>query len=92
MNFLVDAQLPRRMTAWLTSRLATRDDAAQIQAIYAPYCRTPISFEAESPSAEEMRERLQRYSNNIRGWFAKTAATSSATPRDPSPMPFVFAG
>jgi hypothetical protein len=27
-----------------TIRLATTDDAEQVQAIYAPYCHTPISF------------------------------------------------
>lgn len=41
-----------------TIRLATPDDAAQVQAIYAPYCHTPISFELEPPSVEEMRGRL----------------------------------
>jgi phosphinothricin acetyltransferase len=41
-----------------TLRLATPDDAEQVQAIYAPYCHTPISFEAEPPSVEEMRGRL----------------------------------
>ena len=35
-------------------RLAVLDDAEQIQATYAPYCRTPISFEVESPSIAEM--------------------------------------
>ena len=43
-----------------TIRLATLDDAEQIQAIYAPYCLTPISFEAEPPSVEEMRGRLAK--------------------------------
>lgn len=43
-----------------TIRLATLEDAAQIQAIYAPYCRTPISFEAEPPSVEDMRGRLAK--------------------------------
>jgi len=40
--------------------LATLDDAEPIQAIYAPYCLTPISFEAEPPSVEEMRGRLAK--------------------------------
>ncbi len=44
----------------LTIRLATSDDVEQIQAIYAPYCLTPISFEAEPPSVEEMRQRLAK--------------------------------
>lgn len=40
-------------------RLATLEDAAQVQAIYAPYVRdTVISFEAEPPSVDEMRRRL----------------------------------
>jgi L-amino acid N-acyltransferase YncA len=43
-----------------TIRLATLDDAEQIQAIYAPYCLTPISFEAEPPSVEDMRGRLAK--------------------------------
>jgi phosphinothricin acetyltransferase len=38
--------------------LATPDDAEQVQAVYAPYCHTPISFESEPPSVEEMRGRL----------------------------------
>ena len=41
-----------------TLRLATPKDAEQVQAIYAPYCHTPISFEAEPPSVEEVRARL----------------------------------
>lgn len=41
-------------------RLATLEDAEQIQAIYAPYCDTPISFELEPPSVEEMRRRLAK--------------------------------
>jgi L-amino acid N-acyltransferase YncA len=45
------------MTA--TIRLATGDDAEQIQAIYAPYVRdTAISFEVEPPSVDEMRQRV----------------------------------
>jgi phosphinothricin acetyltransferase len=39
-------------------RLATPDDAGQVQTIYAPYCYTPISFETGPPSIEEMRSRL----------------------------------
>jgi phosphinothricin acetyltransferase len=41
-----------------TIRLATTDYAGQVQAIYAPYCHTPISFELEPPSVEEMRARM----------------------------------
>jgi phosphinothricin acetyltransferase len=43
-----------------TIRLATVADAEQVQAIYAPYCRTPISFETEPPGVEEMRGRLAK--------------------------------
>jgi phosphinothricin acetyltransferase len=44
----------------MTIRVATSDDAAAIAAIYAPIVRdTFISFEAEPPSAAEMRERLE---------------------------------
>jgi L-amino acid N-acyltransferase YncA len=40
-------------------RLAVPDDAAAVQAIYAPVVRdTAISFEAEPPSVEEMRRRI----------------------------------
>lgn len=41
-------------------RLATLDDAAHVQAIYAPYCLTPISFELEPPTVDEMRGRLAK--------------------------------
>jgi L-amino acid N-acyltransferase YncA len=44
----------------LTIRLATPDDAEQVQAVYAPYCQTPISFELGPPSVEEMRGRLAK--------------------------------
>src|SRR5437763_4685879 len=41
-----------------TIRLATAADAAQVRAVYAPYCHTPISFELAPPGVEEMRGRL----------------------------------
>jgi phosphinothricin acetyltransferase len=42
-----------------TIRLATANDAEQIQAIYAPYIlHTAISFELEPPTVEEMRQRI----------------------------------
>jgi L-amino acid N-acyltransferase YncA len=44
----------------MTIRLANRADAEQIQAIYAPYCFTPISFEAQPPTVEEMRGRIEK--------------------------------
>jgi L-amino acid N-acyltransferase YncA len=43
-----------------TIRLATPDDAEQVRTTYAPYCLTPISFEMEPPSVEEMRGRLEK--------------------------------
>jgi L-amino acid N-acyltransferase YncA len=41
-----------------TIRLASEDDAGQIRAIYGPFCYTPVSFEAEAPSLDEMRRRI----------------------------------
>ncbi len=43
-------------------RLATSDDAAEILAIYAPYCGndSAVSFEIEPPSIEAMKERLRK--------------------------------
>ncbi len=46
-----------------TIRLATPDDVAHVQAIYAPYCSTPISFETEPPTIEEMQGRLTKVLN-----------------------------
>ncbi|HUI25324.1 MAG TPA: arsinothricin resistance N-acetyltransferase ArsN1 family B [Candidatus Kryptonia bacterium] len=44
-----------------TIRLAAARDAAQIQAIYAPIVRdTAISFEVDPPSADEMRQRIEK--------------------------------
>jgi phosphinothricin acetyltransferase len=43
-----------------TIRLATPDDAEQVQSIYVPYCLTPISFELEPPAIDEMRRRLEK--------------------------------
>ncbi len=43
----------------ITIRVATSADAPQILEIYAPFClATPISFETEAPSVEEMRTRI----------------------------------
>jgi phosphinothricin acetyltransferase len=40
-------------------RLATEADAGQVLEIYAPFCRdTPVSFEMEPPSLDEMRRRM----------------------------------
>jgi L-amino acid N-acyltransferase YncA len=45
---------------YTTIRLATEDDAAQVQDIYAPYClHTPISFEEVPPSEAEIRQRIR---------------------------------
>src|SRR5579883_1073643 len=41
-----------------TIRLATEVDAGQILAIYGPFCYTPVSFETEAPSVDEMRRRI----------------------------------
>jgi phosphinothricin acetyltransferase len=42
-------------------RLGTENDAARIQAIYAPYVlHTAISFELEPPTVEEMRQRIEK--------------------------------
>ena len=42
-------------------REVTEDDAAAIAEVYAPYCKvTPISFEVEAPSAEEIRQRIAK--------------------------------
>jgi phosphinothricin acetyltransferase len=42
----------------LSLRLATTDDADQVRDVYAPYCQTPISFELEPPSVDEMHRRM----------------------------------
>jgi phosphinothricin acetyltransferase len=45
----------------MTLRLATAADAAAVLAIYAPVVReTPISFELEPPSVQEMAARIER--------------------------------
>ncbi|MBF2066343.1 MAG: N-acetyltransferase [Calothrix sp. C42_A2020_038] len=42
-------------------RFATVDDAALIQAIYAPFCiSSPITFETEAPTVEEMQQRITK--------------------------------
>jgi L-amino acid N-acyltransferase YncA len=43
----------------LAIRCASANDAAQVQEIYAPFCRdTPISFETEPPVVEVIRRRI----------------------------------
>jgi L-amino acid N-acyltransferase YncA len=45
----------------LTIRMAHPGDAPAIQEIYAPYCTdTPISFENEPPSVDQIRERMAK--------------------------------
>jgi L-amino acid N-acyltransferase YncA len=42
-------------------RLATPDDASQIQAIYAPFCEhSPATFETQAPTIEEMSQRITK--------------------------------
>ena len=43
-------------------RLATEDDADQIQRIYAPFCadESHVSFEVEPPTSEEMGRRIAK--------------------------------
>jgi L-amino acid N-acyltransferase YncA len=42
-------------------RLATLDDAEAIRDIYAPFCEaSPISFETQAPSVDEMRRRIAK--------------------------------
>jgi L-amino acid N-acyltransferase YncA len=43
-----------------TIRLATDADAAAVAAIYGPHCdSSPVSFETQAPSAEEMAQRIR---------------------------------
>ena len=39
-------------------RLARPEDAAGVLEIYGPFCHTPVSFEEEPPSLEEVRRRI----------------------------------
>jgi L-amino acid N-acyltransferase YncA len=54
---MVDGETPNMETHF---RLATPDDAAQVLAVYGPYCFTPTSFESAPPSVEDMRQRITR--------------------------------
>jgi L-amino acid N-acyltransferase YncA len=48
-------------TSASTIRLATPGDAGQIHEIYAPFCEsTPVSFETEVPTVEEMARRISK--------------------------------
>src|SRR2546423_380821 len=43
-----------------TIRLASKDDAVQIAAIYGPFCEaTAVSFEYAAPTPEEMADRIR---------------------------------
>jgi L-amino acid N-acyltransferase YncA len=45
----------------LSIRLAEERDAESIREIYAPFCvETPVSFETEAPSAQEVRQRIKK--------------------------------
>ncbi len=42
-------------------RLATVEDAEQIQAIYAPFCsHSPVTFETQAPTIQEMGQRINK--------------------------------
>jgi phosphinothricin acetyltransferase len=47
-------------------RIASENDAPDIAAIYAPFCReTPVSFETEAPTVDEMRRRIAKTLNSF---------------------------
>ena len=44
-----------------TIRLASQSDAEQLRDIYAPFCEnTPVSFETQAPTVDEMRRRIAK--------------------------------
>lgn len=50
----------------LSIRMAVRADAAQIAAIYAPFCAdTPVSFETTAPTADEMAQRIEKITERL---------------------------
>ena len=50
----------------VTFRFAEEQDAAAIQAIYAPYCESSVvSFETKAPSVEEIGQRIRRISQQF---------------------------
>ena len=56
----------------LQIRVATKEDAEALLAIYAPYVeKTAITFEYEVPSIEEFRCRIQETLKNIPIWSQK---------------------
>lgn len=56
-------------------RVATSDDAAQIRAIYAPFVEsTPISFEVEPPTTEQLTERIETSIDSYPWFVCETTA------------------
>jgi L-amino acid N-acyltransferase YncA len=50
----------------VTFRFAEEQDAAAIQAIYAPYCESSVvSFETKAPSVEEIGQRIRKISEQF---------------------------
>ncbi|MFQ9741062.1 MAG: N-acetyltransferase family protein [Slackia sp.] len=58
-----------------TFRLATAADAEALQAIYAPYIETSITFECTCPSVEEFRKRIEERVWCILSSYAKKTAS-----------------
>jgi phosphinothricin acetyltransferase len=57
----------------LIIRFATDADAPAIAAIYAPYVEdTPVSFEYEAPSADEMKSRIRNVTDAGLPWLVAT--------------------
>jgi L-amino acid N-acyltransferase YncA len=47
-------------------RLALPSDSPSIAAIYAPFCReTPVSFETDAPTSEEMAQRIRKITERL---------------------------
>src|SRR5437868_7093163 len=61
------AKESRKMTPTPVSiRMAVTSDAAQIAAIYAPFCtETPVSFETTAPVADEMAQRIRKVTERL---------------------------
>jgi L-amino acid N-acyltransferase YncA len=54
-------------------RLATKDDAPQVAAIYRPFCEeNAVSFETEAPDAAEMAARIEK-ANRRYAWLVDEA-------------------
>ena len=62
-------------------RVATVDDAQQALDIYAPFClSSPVSFETEPPTLEEMRHRIAKTLEFFPWLIAEDHARCSGTP------------